>query len=109
MSRHPYTLVESFYCCPRQPDVQSFMYQLKRDTVIMTGHFYVVIQLDLSLIPFGILVVSLWQRLSIGSIQCFKQLPAGFLYPVQKTGIESLQTLSDRGVKLCQTVESTVA
>jgi hypothetical protein len=42
MSRHPYTLVESFYRCPRQPDVQPFMYQLKRDAVIMAGYFYVL-------------------------------------------------------------------
>ena len=75
----------------------------------MVVHFDVVIQLHLSLIPFGIFVGSLGQRQGIGPVDSFEKLAAGLLRLFQRTGVETLQALADGGVELGQAVEGAVA
>jgi len=65
-------------------------------------HLDVVVDIHSCLEPLGILVGTLRQRQGFGPVDSLKKLPARLTQPAHETGVETLQALSDSGIKLRQ-------
>ena len=83
MSGHPLAFCESFHGAGGEPDIEFFAHQTKRNTVVVTLHLDVVVDVDGGQFPLGILVRFFGNRKRVGMIERFEQLAPRFFHLAQ--------------------------
>src|SRR5438046_2020845 len=79
----------------RRADLDARADQRARHAVEATFELYVVIDVDLSFLPFGLLVAATGERLQRGPIELLERRPPAAFELLEGPGVEPLEQLAD--------------